>query len=289
MDRYPPSSSRRPRSDSQVDPTDTSDASASVPAARPAAHLRDPPTPAESDAPGSEYFGPLSSVASRPSLRSLRSRFSLASLGNRPASAAASLDAPGAPDPSRQPSIRIRRLSSTASVASHASSAYETAPDMQIPDARNAGTSHTGGRPRSLSQPGPAPPPAAYGDAGAAARARNTRRAMPQIALPRLTEEGSRPTMAELGMGSTSPLSPSMSMPTAPAFERSHSDAEAGYDEETNKRPRRRTIVGRILRPGFRRSSVQPLATQAGPAPSDEYNQELVDWLDIIGMLDKTI
>lgn len=112
------------------------------------------------------------------------------------------------------------------------------------------------------------------------------RRVPAQIALPRLTEEGSRPTMAELGLEGTSPLSPSVSMPPAPALVRSRSDGEAGVDEDETKK-QRRSLVGRIFRPNFRRTSVPAPAQGEGELlarEEDEYNEELVDWLDIIGM-----
>lgn len=237
--------------------------------------LPGPATPAESDGPADEYFEPLSSAASR------RSRLSTASYG-RPGSVAASET--NAAERSRRPSIRIRR-SSVGSTTQPASSTQDVTTTTQTRDSRSDGA--RGNRPRSISQPGPAPP--MVGDAGAGAgRARNSRRVQPQIALPRLTEEGSRPTMAELGLEGTSPLSPSMSMPPAPVLVRSHSDGEAGVDEDENKKQtRRRSLVGRLFRPNSRRASV------LAPAPEDrvvisrdedEYNEELVDWLDIIGM-----
>lgn len=69
----------------------------------------------------------------------------------------------------------------------------------------------------------------------------------------------------------------------APALERSHSAGEVDVDEEASKQ-HRRSFVGRILRPSFRRSSVAPQVEAVDPRDTDEYNEELVDWLDIIGM-----
>lgn len=88
--------------------------------------------------------------------------------------------------------------------------------------------------------------------------------------------------MAELGLEGTSPLSPSVSLPPAPALERSHSDGEAGVDEAEGKKPRR-SIVGRLWKPSFRRTSVTAPTQGVDPMDTDEYNDELVDWLDIIG------
>lgn len=92
--------------------------------------------------------------------------------------------------------------------------------------------------------------------------------------------------MAELGLEGTSPLSPSVSLPPAPApaLERSHSDGEAGVDEAEGKKPRR-SIVGRLWKPSFRRTSVTAPTQGVDPMDTDEYNDELVDWLDIIGTL----
>lgn len=229
-----------------------------------------PATPAESDAPADEYFGPLASSVSR------RSRLSTASHG-RPGSVSAS-DTHHSERP-RRPSIRIRRSSAglTGPPTPHA---LDGAPQQQHDtiSSRHDGLFH-GNRPRSASQPGPAPPAAA--DAGAG-RPRNSWR-VPQLALPRLTEEGARPTMAELGMEGTPPLSASASMPTANPLERSRTEGEADVEYADGKK-HRQSIVGRLFRPSFRRASVGPPPEAVDPRVEDEYNEELVDWLDIIGM-----
>ncbi|KAK9436525.1 integral membrane protein [Metarhizium brunneum] len=233
-----------------------------------AASLAGPATPAESDAPADEYFEPLSTAASR------RSRISTASHGW---ASSAGVPESNATERPRRPSIRIRR--SSLGVPQSTSSTQDAATAPQQQQEHDGGSEALrGNRPRSASQPSPAPPP--VGDA-AARGARNSRRMQPQIALPRLTEEGARPTMAELGLEGTSPLSPSMSMPPAPALERSHSDGEAGVDEAEGKKPRR-SIVGRLWKPSFRRTSVTAPAQGVDPMDTDEYNDELVDWLDII-------
>ncbi|KAG8413894.1 hypothetical protein J3459_015054 [Metarhizium acridum] len=233
-----------------------------------AASLAGPATPAESDVPADEYFEPLSAAASR------RSRTSTASHGWAGSVAASESNATDRP---RRPSIRIRRSSLGAPQSTSSTQDAATAPQQQQEhDGENEVLQRN--RPRSASQPGLASPP--VGDA-AARVARNSRRMQPQIALPRLTEEGARPTMAELGLGGTSPLNPSVSMPPAPALERSHSDGEAGVDEAEGKK-QRRSIVGRLWKPSFRRTSVTAPAEGADSRDTDEYNEELVDWLDII-------
>ncbi|TWU78470.1 hypothetical protein ED733_008930 [Metarhizium rileyi] len=226
-----------------------------------------PATPAESDAAADEYFGPLSSAASR------RSRLSTAS-GGRPGSV-------GTPDTNatdrpRRPSIRIRRsFLGLPAQPTHATEDFGAA-SHQEPDGSNDGL--RGNRPRSISQPGPASPH--VGDAGGR-KVRTLRRVQPRIALPRLTEEGTRPTMAELGLGETSPSTPGASLPPAPSLERSQSEGSAGVDEAENKM-RRRSIVGRLWKPSFRRTSSAAPTEEADPGGADEYDDELVDWLDII-------
>lgn len=131
------------------------------------------------------------------------------------------------------------------------------------------------GRPRSVSQPERAqlPPQSNL--------ARHSRR-VPQLAMPRLTEEGARPTMSELGILNIpgSPLSPSISLP-----EHTPGDGEeAGPERKRMPRARRMT---RMLWPGNYRRRSAPDDAHAQPPQidySDEYAEQLVDWLDIIGM-----
>ncbi|KHN95015.1 uncharacterized protein MAM_07064 [Metarhizium album ARSEF 1941] len=239
-----------------------------------AASLAGPATPSELDAPADEYFGPLGS-APLPG-----SRVSTASHG-WPSGGGATFDA-HAPDRSRRPSIRIRR--SSPSLSQSTSSIQDAAPSPQQKGGRNGrDEAPRRARPRSASQPEPAPAPVRD---VAARGARNFRRAQPQIALPRLTEEGARPTMAELGLEGTSPSGPGVASPHDPALDRRHSDGEAAADEADSAKPRR-GIVGRLLKPSFRRASVAapapaPPAEGVGSGETDEYNDELVDWLDII-------
>jgi hypothetical protein len=89
--------------------------------------------------------------------------------------------------------------------------------------------------------------------------------------------------MAELGMEGTPPLSASASMPTANPLERSRTEGEADVEYADGKK-HRQSIVGRLFRPSFRRASVGPPPEAVDPRVEDEYNEELVDWLDIIGM-----
>ncbi|QPG98521.1 hypothetical protein C2857_007693 [Epichloe festucae Fl1] len=257
-----PSSSpsrRRPRSDSQLH------ASATSAIIRPTSRQNhDPATPAESDGPVDDYFGTLSRAPPR---RSRPSTFSLA----RPASTA-SLGGPLAGGANterwRRPSIRIR----PSLVGLTGGQQNPISQDAQGP---NRQESSRATRPRSVSQPGPAPP--VVGDG--VGRGRNSRRPQPQISLPRLTEEGPRPSMAELGLG------PGATSTSSPTLERSHSAEEVSADEGEIK-PARRGIVGKLSRLGLRKSSA---ASQPQPAQGDidarhvdEYNEQLVDWLDII-------
>lgn len=235
---------------------------------------RDPATPDEVGQQADGYFEPLSTTASR------RSRLSTLSINRRASRSLASESAASGAERSRRPSIRIRR----SSVGLPNSQTYPQRSESYQLDQRDHGTDSAprGNRPRSTSQPGPAP-----GGNNAGGFARNSRR-QPQIALPRLTEEGSRPTMAELGMAGTSPISPSISAPMS-GLQRSHSDTEmeiAGPGEQEGKPAKGR--LSRMIWPSFRRASVgQAPAEQLSPE-EEEYNEELVDWLDIVGALPAT-
>ncbi|GAO13439.1 hypothetical protein UVI_02014420 [Ustilaginoidea virens] len=97
--------------------------------------------------------------------------------------------------------------------------------------------------------------------------------------------------MAELGLAGagpadTLPFSPrAAAMPLEPPLGRRRSAGEAGIGEAQHK-PQRSSLVGRIFRPNLRRSMVvhPPPETRvyADPRHPDEYNEQLVDWLDII-------
>ncbi|KAI9155562.1 hypothetical protein HJFPF1_08147 [Paramyrothecium foliicola] len=239
----------------------------------PSATSRMPVTPDAVPETASDYFNPATFAQS-----SSRGQ-------SHPLTATASTTStPQRPERDRQPSIRIRR-SAASSLRSRAGSTGEPFPAF---DGDYSSNHHQdvfqAGRPRAVSQPErtsiAVPEPTL---------ARHSRRA-PQIAMPRLTEEGSRPTMAELGLPG-SPMSPSRSLPGSinyPPTE-THDYAEA------RKKMQKRSMVSRMLWPTqFRRNQSQAQfdhdAAAAGPAPlvnpngrsQDEYDEELVDWLDII-------
>ncbi|PTB63191.1 hypothetical protein BBK36DRAFT_1171991 [Trichoderma citrinoviride] len=175
----------------------------------------------------------------------------------------------------RQPSIRIRRSSSgsQAPPIDYASESSDT-----------DGGTRFGIRPRSISQPSPA----AQSNDGNVAR--HSRR-VPQLALPRLTEEGSRPTMAELGV----PMSPARSLPDH-RLDDDEQRRRLSAGSEPGRRLTRKRKLSKLLWPGSlnRGSPAPPSDTEAGgnaaqghaqgrPQPqSDEYGEGLVDWLDII-------
>ena len=88
--------------------------------------------------------------------------------------------------------------------------------------------------------------------------------------------------MEELGV-TGAPMSPTVSLPTD-TIQRSHGEdditAVAGED---GNRPTRMSRVSRLFNP-LRRSSVNAEAQVAAETDQEaEYNEELVDWLDIIG------
>lgn len=259
-----PASRRRPRSDSQLHALATS--AIIRPTSR---QNHDPATPAESDGPVDDYFGTLSTAPprrSRPSTFYLARPASAASLGGHFAGGAST-------ERSRRPSIRIR----PSLVGLTGGQQNTTRQDAQGANRQDSNSSRTT-RPRSVSQPGPAPP--VVGDG--VGRGRTPRRPQPQISLPRLTEEGPRPSMAELGLG------PGGASTSSPMLEGSCSAGEVSADDGETKPPRR-GIVGRLSRLGLRRSSVasqpQPAQGDIDARHADEYNEQLVDWLDIIGMM----
>jgi hypothetical protein len=88
--------------------------------------------------------------------------------------------------------------------------------------------------------------------------------------------------MAELGLEGTSPITASATTPPGPTLEKSHSAGEAGVDEDDGKK-QKRSIVGRLFRPRSKAFVAAPL-NGFDPDDDDEYNEELVDWLDIVGM-----
>ena len=227
-------------------------------------------SPGPVDETASDYFNPISQAPSQTSLSRYPSQNpSQASLSafpsyQDPTSINTAYNQQNPPparrrppvDQARQPSIRIRR-SSNGSVYSNYS--FDGFSDD--------------GRPRSVSQPerarthdGPA-------------LARHSRR-VPQAAMPRLTEEGGRPSMAELGISDDDrAMSPTASLP----------------DDAMRPKQGRLRRASRFFWPGnhHRRQggddtmAVPMRNRDDNPNPDDEYDQNLVDWLDVIGKLPK--
>jgi hypothetical protein len=256
----------------------------------PSAFSRQPPTPDAVSDMASDYFNPVSTSqsaasgasagsASRPAFYPFASNASGTTTSDRRGSYAES---------DRLPSIRIRR--------SHASSlrsrnAPTTEPFPAFDGDYTGGfqtVDPTTGRARSVSQPERnqlAQPDPVF--------ARHSRH-QPQIALPRLTEEGARPTMAELGIDDA-PLSPSRSHAGIMNFPDPDEEAE---NPAPRKKLQRRTKVGRMLWPRRNQNEeqadqeardghgqpVRPSLVPHDPngRTQDEYDEQLVDWLDII-------
>jgi hypothetical protein len=184
----------------------------------------------------------------------------------------------------RQPSIRIRR-SAASSLRSRADSQGEPFPTFDGDYTGNF-ANDSAGRPRSASQP-----ERSHVTTPDPTLARHSRRT-PQIALPRLTEEGARPSMAELGLPG-SPLSPARSLPDNLSEE---DDPAAAHDyQQARKRMQKRSRVSRMWPNSLRRNThvhgnaddatvAVPMDphSQARNSDQDEYGEELVDWLDII-------
>ncbi|UKZ95879.1 uncharacterized protein TrAFT101_010691 [Trichoderma asperellum] len=251
-----------------------------------------PATPDATEESETEYFPPLgitSSAVSRTS--SLRGR------APSNAGSVAASNAGGRPvhERIRQPSVRIRRSSSGS--ATRGTSVIDYASESSDTDTGRRNLP----RPRSISQPMPAAQ--IYPDANVARLSRR----VPQIALPRLTEEGSRPTLSELGIP-PSPLSPSRSLPEEPLEEDDPRQPDGGAPARRLTRKRK---LSKMFWPGgsLNRGPMSPPPrgvsaerdASAGPAPQghgfglnlghghaqnqpapDEYGEELVDWLDII-------
>ncbi|KAL7793866.1 hypothetical protein V8C37DRAFT_80344 [Trichoderma ceciliae] len=229
-----------------------------------------PATPDATEESETEYFPPLGVTSSAVSRTSRTSSFH----GRAPSTAGSDAGRP-IYERTRQPSIRIRRSSGGSvrgqTVVDYASESSDTDTGRR-----------RGQRPRSISQPMPAAQ--IHPDANLA---RYSRR-VPQMALPRLTEEGPRPTMAELGIP-PSPISPSRSLPEEPLEEVDPRRMSLGADPP--RRLSRKRKLSRLFWPGAaNRASQAPRggsqaaidpAHQAQPQ-SDEYGEELVDWLDII-------
>ncbi|CAM1500411.1 Fc.00g095730.m01.CDS01 [Cosmosporella sp. VM-42] len=227
-----------------------SPAASPSPSRRSSRYSLNPATPGAASETADNYFEPLSELPSAQSRISVPSTFRRPSSSGRPAL-----------EGRNRSSIRLRR-SSNASLSS-------TTGQIPFP-ALEPGyfDNHDGfqdGRPRSISQP-----ERARVNDGGGISARHSRR-VPQVAMPRLTEEGARPTLGELGVEPTSPLSPTLSLPentTAP--------------QPGKPKMQRARNISRMFWPGHRRQPDQQTVPPAIPNPEDEYTQDLVDWLDII-------
>ncbi|KAG5915602.1 hypothetical protein E4U42_007970, partial [Claviceps africana] len=275
MDSSSAPSHRRPRSESYLHAVAGSSSTR-----RPSLQHYGPVSPSAPDSPAHGHFDALSSASSRRS---------------RPATVAApyghSVDGAAVAhfERPRRPSIRIRRSAAALAGGQQHAAAVQDAATPADSEHENEHEYSRGTRPRSISQPGSAPVAATDG----AGRLRQLRRPQPQLSMPRLTEEGARPSMAELGLDPRrhSFLSPAGSTSARATLGRSRSVGQMLASDiemapQTRSVAPRRSIVGRIFRPGSRRSSLaaqsQPSYNDSHSRHTDEYNEELVDWLDII-------
>lgn len=160
----------------------------------------------------------------------------------------------------RLPSIRLRRNSNASIIST--STLQDGAGDEQPPSM----TSLRHARPRSTSQPGNLP---------------NSDRRTPQMGLPRLTEEGIRPTMEEIdaAAASGSRLSPTPSVPETDS-RRAHSSMDIA---STSSPPRRRRALSRIFWPATASEDERFGAIGSAQAQESEYEEQLVDLLDVVG------
>ncbi|KAM5352877.1 hypothetical protein ACJ41O_005599 [Fusarium nematophilum] len=213
--------------------------------------------PVDESAP--DYFNTMSNAPSA------RSQTSLSSFPRLPDVPATSRPRPNA-DYDRLPSIRLRRTSngSLYSIARSQASSNEGFSSQQQQHHHGSDA----GRPRSISQPERAR------ISEAPTLARHSRR-VPQVAMPRLTEEGARPSLAELGLeGPTTPISPIVSLPDQADHPR-----EADVEQSRLQRARR---LSRMFWPGHRRQADGRQMVEPQTAEEEEYARELVDWLDVI-------
>lgn len=229
-----------------------------------------PATPSATADSSGDYFDAATNLRPQASRQSVRSTSHLSAIvgpDSRPASR----------NSNRRPSIRIRRLSNASLNPQDADAAAIATGAGSSSDAlANAGASSSArhGRPRSISQP---MLDAAGRDSDNARHSRRT----PQIALPRLTEEGSRPTMQELGMAGR-PLSPTASLPESITRQRPESLNEDGV-RPPNRRRRFSKIFWHGGNNGGARDS-QDTASRGSLQQNYEYDEHLVDLLDTIGM-----
>lgn len=229
-------------------------------------------TPAAVSESGStEYFPRLPETQPAPSLRSrasaqnaARSRASSGRSGGR----SSEEFMPGLP---RQPSIRIRRRTPL----NDATRPTRNSPFVQAlveNRAHVATPDDFSGRPRSISQP-----ERTHTLPDNANLARHSRRT-PQVAMPRLTEEGTRPTMDELGVNQP-PISPVRSLPE---------NSLSLQQTDPGVRTERMGPIRRVSRYFWPRRQPQALPqNELNSSPStradEEYDAALVDYLDTIG------
>lgn len=222
---------------------------------------------------GVEQLDPLS--RNHTAAASIRSRLSARS-SNRPRSGS-NPNSRAESDPTRQPSIRIRRLSvSTPQLAPEPPSTDRGYFQGYFQD--------DAGRPRSISQPERARLPP---DAGTYAR--QPRRApAPELAMPRLTEEGPRPTLDELEATTnqaayrSGPQVPFGRGPTGREWDDVAPDDDANEPNSSRLQRFRRPSM-RFL-PGFARGQTTQPSLDASTDAQQEYDEALVNWLDTIGM-----
>lgn len=174
----------------------------------------------------------------------------------------------------RAPSIRLRRVSNSSLNSSNRNSLVSN-------DGQDAWDNN---RQRSISQPERARvhdgPPIAMHSAR-----------VPQVALPRLTEEGGRPSLAELGLspGSPYPVSPLPTSPLTPTLSLPDQRTSNYQDQAQQTRMQRARNISKAFWPPYHRHSKnQDQQVQEGLDPLDpdsklEYANDLVDWLDTIG------
>ena len=105
------------------------------------------------------------------------------------------------------------------------------------------------------------------------------------MAMPRLTEEGTRPTMEELGAAYNEPISPAQSLPDD-RLDLSRNQTDPGVEDGPPRLHRMRRM-SRMFWPrrqaqdqqGVGEETGQPSATQE----DQEYDEMLVDYLDTVG------
>lgn len=251
-------------------------------------------TPVVEGETNTEYFPPLDpnvpSLTAQPSNLSIPQRrphsTSNVSSQNRPRSASGQSAASGslgdaAPVLTRQPSIRIRRRSSSQRSQSSWKSRFNRKSQQDLAEAgvsSNVGGQSSGsaGRPRSVSQPEQVHVPHDVSNS-----ARGSRRAQPSVAMPRLTEEGTRPNMEELGLDGRSPS------PQSLPDERLNLSRNQTEPSDGPPRLQKMRNMSRFFWP--RRQAEQDNQSEPDPRTEeeirrqDEYDERLVDYLDTVG------